>query len=38
MKPVTPEMKGTRDECLRIAQRAYPQQSHDYFMAEPDMY
>jgi hypothetical protein len=38
MKPVTTEMKGTRDECLRIAQRAYPQQSHDYFMAEPDMY
>jgi hypothetical protein len=38
MKPVTPEMKGARDEALRIAQRAYPEVTHAFFMTEPDAY
>jgi hypothetical protein len=37
-KQVTPEMKMARDESMRIAQRAYPQENHEFFMTDPDDY
>jgi len=37
-RQVTPEMKATRDEALRMAQNAYPAKSTAFYQSEPDDY